>query len=40
MLDKKGVGKRIAYYRKEHGMTQKDRKRQILRLPLNLTPLL
>lgn len=24
MLDKKGVGKRIAYYRKEHGMTQKD----------------
>ena len=29
MLDKKGVGKRIAYYRKEHGMTQKDRKRTI-----------
>lgn len=26
MLDKKGVGKRIAYYRKEHGMTQKDLK--------------
>ncbi len=24
MLDKKKVGKRIAYYRKEHGMTQKD----------------